>query len=338
MSDLRQVEGFEDLWRFLSPPNRRVPPALLKRWGVTPHARLARLAAGAREVVVIFKGAAHEVPALRRHLDYISRRGALELEDQDGFRLKGRHALAELAQDWEAAAQLDSRRRDAKPLSRSMVFTMPPGVDPQALEGAVRATAQERLAEKFDYVWIRHDDTRHPHAHLIVRALGRAGERFTPRLGDPDLFRQTFAAALRERGVLAEATRRYVRGVTRLPETLVLRKMRETYERGQAAAPRTLRSAYLEAAEAAFQGAAPLRPWEAQITKTQALLRGLLLKEARRLSRSTKDDERRLGQDLARFVDDMPAPDTRRLALARGLRNLNQVLLDRSGPERTRTR
>lgn len=338
MSDREQAAGFEDFWRFVSPPNHRTPPALLKRSDVTPHARLARLASGAREVVTSVTHASYNPRSLRRGLNYIARGGALELEDQDGFRLKGRGALAELVQDWDAAAQLDSRRRDEKPLSRTMIFSMPPGVDGNALEAGVRATAQACLAPKFDYVWVRHDDTPHPHAHLMVRALGRTGERFTPDRGDCDLIRQTFAAALREHGVVAEATRRQVRGVTRRSEPLMLRKMREAYERGEAAMPRTLRLAYLEAAEIAFQGDNVLRPWEEQILKAQAHVRARLLEEAARLGRSSQAADRRLAQDLAKFVEHMPAPDTRRLALARGLRDLNEVLLHQTkrGPERLR--
>lgn len=338
MSDAGQAKGFEDVWRFLSPPNRRTPPALLKQWDVTPHARLSRLVSGAPEVVVVMKKPTFHARALRRGLDYISRGGELALEDQDRFRLQGRGALRELVQDWEAAAQLDSRRRDEKPLSRSLIFSMPPHVGAAALEEAVRATAQACFASGFDYVWVRHGDTRSPHIHLVVRALGHAGERFTPGPGDCDLLRQTFAASLRELGVVAEATRRRVRGVTRFSEPLMLRKMREAYERGEAAIPRTLRSAYQEAAEAAFDAAPALRPWEAQIARTQARIRAALLEEAKRLARSPQDEDRRLGQNIARFVEQMPAPDTRRLALARGLRGLNQVLLERSkqGPDRVR--
>ncbi|MDO9249592.1 MAG: hypothetical protein Q7U11_24290, partial [Phenylobacterium sp.] len=71
-------------------------------------------------------GAVHSRPQLARHLDYITRHGALQLEDQDGFALSGREATKELAEDWAGLAAADSLRRPDSPIGRTMVFSMPP--------------------------------------------------------------------------------------------------------------------------------------------------------------------------------------------------------------------
>ncbi len=334
---MQTVSGFEDIWHLLDWPNRRKPETLLSglTLGRARPDRLVRLAAGARETVVIFTGAPRNGTRLRQHLNYISRQGALALEDQDGFRLQGRAAMAELAEDWNAMAQTDSRIRDNMPLSRSMIFSMPPGTNREAFSAAVRQTAQERLGRQFDFAWLRHDDAPHPHAHLVVRAQGEGGVRFTPRLSDGDLFRETFAASLREHGVMAEATHRVVRGVTRKSEQHVLRRMRERYEAGDCEAPRTLRSAYLEASETAFDPSVPLRPWELQISQTQSHIRGLYLRQAKLLADSSDEDDRRLAKSLQTFVSVMPRADTRRLEMARQLRELADQLKERAAYHRT---
>lgn len=301
-------------------------------------ARLARLAGGAREVVVSITGTAHDRRALKGQLDYISRRGELAMEDQDGRRLRGRTAIGDLLDDWLAMARADSRQAANAPLSRALVFSMPPGSDPQAVTAASRAAAHERFGGRFDFVWVRHDDTAHPHVHMIVRAQGRHCVRFTPDRTDLRHLREAFAAGLRTRGVLAEATPRWLRGVTRKAERPGLRKMREQFERGEGPPPRTLQAAYLEAADAAFGAGGPLRPWEVRIAERQGQVRAFYRQQAQLLESAADPQARHLAASLKAFVQAMPEPDTRRLALARHLRGLNETLLDRSGPVRERSR
>jgi len=333
-----RIKGFEDVWHGPDKPNRRTPEALLKSHPQGVHPRLARLTSGAREVVVAVVGATYGRRQLLAHLAYITRRGELGLEDQDGFALKGREALKDLAQDWAAMARADSNRRPESPLSREFVFSMPPGSDPAAVGDAARASANEAFAQRFDFTWLRHSDTSHPHVHLVARALGSRGERLNPNRADMLALREIFAGQLRSRGVDAQATLRRERGVTRKAEPIALRKMRELYERGEGPAPHTLTSAYLEAAETAFGGAAQPRPWEAQIVRRQAQVRAAYRQQADLLQRSGDPQLQRLGAALESFVAQMPAPDTRRLALARELRALNQDLAPKPPPQRERGR
>lgn len=327
MSDFRTVAGFEDVWR---PPvaRRRTAEAVL-RPGDGPgevRARLARIVRRAPEVMVKVTGRTGDAAHLRVHLGYISRNGELALEGPDGWPVLGRGEVRELAADWSVLALADSRRRANTPISLSLVLSMPAGTDPYAVRDAARAFAAEVFGERFDYVFALHTDEPHPHVHLTVLRRGVLGERLNPKKADLEAWRQTFAAALRERGVEAEATPRRARGVTRRSERTVLRKLRERAEAGRGAVGRIQRAAYQAAARTAFGGESGATPWETQLLRRQERIRSLYLGQARLLQASDVRENRQLGQAVEAFVREMPAPDTQRLALARRLRDANTQL------------
>jgi type IV secretory pathway VirD2 relaxase len=217
---------------------------------------------------------------------------------------------------------------------------MPANTDAAKVRDAARAFARETFADRFDYVFALHTDAGHPHVHLAVRALGDCGERLNPRKADLEAWWQSFARALRDRGIEAEATPRRARGVTRKPERGVLRRIRERHERGRGQ-PGTIRQAvYREAAKAAFQSGAEKTPWEVKLVDRQAKVRSLYRAQAELLKRSDRPGDRTLGAKVEAFLRSMPAPDSQRLALARELRAANQAL-DRDkwnsgGRDRTR--
>jgi type IV secretory pathway VirD2 relaxase len=263
---------------------------------------------------------------LKAHLEYVSRNGELALEGADGCPIVGRAELRELAEDWSALAMADSRRRANTPISLSLVLSMPANTDPYAVRDAARAFAAEVFGRRFDYVFALHTDDPHPHVHLTVLHHGVSGERLNPKKADLEAWRQTFAAALRERGVEAEATPRRARGVTRKAERTVLRKLRERAEAGRTPVGRIQRAAYQAAARAAFGGETELTPWERELLARQRSVRALYLAQARFLQVSVNAADRELGREVEAFVRDMPAPDTQRLALARALLEANERL------------
>lgn len=330
MSDFQTVRGFEDVWR---PPVRSryvITRSLLRPGpagtGQGVRVRLARIASRAPEVMVKVTGRTRDPGGLRAHLDYISRNGALEMEDRDGAVIAGRGAVKELAEDWSEAALTDPRRRATTPFSLSVMLSMPAGTDPTAVRDAARAFAREVFADRFDYVFALHTDADHPHVHIAVRALGDHGERLNPKKAHLEAWRQVFARALRDRGVEAEATPRRARGVTRKAERAPLLRIRERHEAGQGESARVRRAAYSEAAKAAFQGQTARTPWEARTLDRQALVRGLYLAQAQLLRRSPDPADRELGSKVQAFVRSMPQPDSQRLALARELRAANTNL------------
>lgn len=174
-------------------------------------------------------------------------------EGRDGVSIEGRREVIELARDWAAAALMDSRRRETTPVSVAVILSMPAGTDAIRLRDAARAFAAGEFADRFDYVMVLHTDQAHPHVHLTVRALGDSGERLNPKKADLERWRQSFAQALRDRGVVAEATPRRARGVTLKAERGAVRRIRQRHEAGRGpwdasrarscAWPRTSRSA-----------------------------------------------------------------------------------------------
>lgn len=326
----RIPDGFEEALR---PPvdvgRARLTPAILRpgpRGHRSLEVRVTQLARRAPEVMVKVTGRTRDAAHLRAHLDYISRNGALALGTHDGERLEGRDAAAALAADWAAEMEMDAGRRKDSPMSRSIVLSMPAGTDPRRLEEAAVAFAREVFANRFPWVSVLHDEGRHPHVHLTVRALGTAGERLNPRKADLQLWRELFAARLRERDIPAEATPRRARGIVMKAERAPVRRMRERFNAGKGPLPRVLEAARLEAGVADRK-----RPWEGAIRARQSLIRRACLALAVALARSGGQGDRELGAEIDRFVGGMPPVQTRDGAMRQRLGRPS-----RAPPERDR--
>jgi hypothetical protein len=347
MTDFGMVRGFEEVWRPPVRPRHLAPETVLEARAPLPgqvaRAKLARIAARAPEVMVKVTGRTRDSGHLRAHLDYISRNGQLELETSDGALIVGRDGVRELAVDWAAEQLADRRTREIAPFSHSVVLSMPAGTDQIALRDAARAFAVDVFTRGYadgstgghEYAFTLHTDTACPHVHLSIRSRGDRGQRLNPKKADLELWRQVFAEKLRERGVVAEATPRRARGVTRKPERGPLRKMRDRAEAGKGSVPRVRRSAYQEAAKAAFRGDVALRDWERRAAERQASIRRFYLAQAQLLARSADDSDRVLGHRVEVFVQSMPQPDSQRLALARELRDAGRGHI-KAGPDRNR--
>ena len=162
---------------------------------------------------------------IKDYMSYISRRGALALEDERGEKILGWEALLDLVQEWRyARSAIPSRsyRREAL----NIILSMPAGTDAQALFDAAREFAQTTFAPH-KFAMVLHEpqtDARshQPHVHLIVRRQAQDGTRLRPSNADLARWRQQFADELREQGIAASATRRHMRGELqpgmRLPE------------------------------------------------------------------------------------------------------------------------
>lgn len=324
MSELRTVRGFEDVWRPVADRRlltRNVALGLTAGAGpASTKARLGRIASGAPEVVVRVTGASRSARGLKSHLDYISRRGDLPLEGRDGEILTRRDDVHELAEDWAWGGQVDSRRQDQTPLARSLVVSMPQGVAPSEVFEAAREFVATSLGHEFDYVLAAHSDTDQPHVHVAVRALGETGARLNPTKADLDQWRQTFAQALRVRGVEAEATPRRARGVTLKSERTAVRKMRERHEMGQGVEPRVLAAAREQAAKMALGTSQDPDPWNVHLRERWLTARAAYGLAAKLLADSQDPADQILSQKVASFALAMPSPENRFHLLAKELR------------------
>lgn len=173
-------------------------------------------------VKVLGKGG-QDVQAVRRHLDYLSRRGDLELEIDAGERIAGKNAQKALLDDW-ALDSYEYRgrsgllpREEQRPLKlvHKLMFSMPAGTPSGKVLQAVRNFAVEEFALQHRYAMVLHTDEPHPHVHMVVKAVSEHGDRLNIRKDTLRRWRADFARHLRALGVQANATERAVRGQNR---------------------------------------------------------------------------------------------------------------------------
>src|SRR5882762_49348 len=185
---------------------------------------IARTVRRTPEVMVkVLNRGGQNLGAVARHMDYLTRKGELDIETDDGQQLKGQGTAAVLLDDWDLNLDEERRTADLKPrgmrnapkLVQKLVFSMPAGTPPQKVLTAVKNFAREEFGLKHRYAMVLHTDEPHPHVHLVVKALGADGNRLNIRRATLREWRREFARRLREQGVAANATERAVRGETR---------------------------------------------------------------------------------------------------------------------------
>jgi hypothetical protein len=170
---------------------------------------------------VINKGSSSS-EAVQGHLGYIGRKGEVELEADDGEILQDEHVGNALLEEWNLDLIEKRRKINLTPnkpkqpprLVYKLIFSMPAGTSPEKVQAAVRNFAREEFALKHRYVMALHTDEPHPHVHLLIKATSNEGHRLYVRKATLREWRKGFAHHLRELGVAANATPRYVRGVT----------------------------------------------------------------------------------------------------------------------------
>jgi hypothetical protein len=135
----------------------------------------------------------------------VSKRGNLEVEDQEGNRYKGREVIEQLAREWRHAGTHipeKSNRREAF----NVILSMPRGTEPTV----VKAAAREMVRSEFKghrFAMVLHEHQENPHVHVVVRAERDDGRRLNPRKPDLHRWRERLAEALRGYGIEAAATR-----------------------------------------------------------------------------------------------------------------------------------
>ena len=172
-------------------------------------------------VKVVNKGSS-SLAGVGGHVGYIGRQGAVELETDEGEILQGPEVGNALLEDWNLDLIQQRGRINLTPnkpkqpprLVYKLIFSMLAGTPPEKVQAAVRNFAREEFALKHRYVMALHTDEPHPHVHLVLKARSEEGQRLYLRKVTLRRWRKGFAHHLRELGVAANATPRYVRGVT----------------------------------------------------------------------------------------------------------------------------
>ncbi len=182
--------------------------------------QIARTVGRTPEVMVkVLSRGANDLTAVRKHLEYIGRKGEVDVETDGGDTMQ---SARDLLEDWDL--ELDEYRgcpdlsptdRKAPPrLVHKVLFSMPAGTPAAMVLIAVQNFCREEFALKHRYAMALHTDEPHPHVHLVIKAISEQGERLNIRKATLRRWRADFARHLRALGVPANATHRYVRGET----------------------------------------------------------------------------------------------------------------------------
>ena len=278
-------------------------------------ALIGRTARRTPEVMVkVLTKDSNNLRSVARHLNYIGRRGQLELETDDGDRVQGRNAGQRLAEDWDL--DLDQDRRDlrlaagtgrAPKLVHKIMLSMPPGTPAKGVLEAVRNFAREEFGLRHRYALALHTDEPHPHVHLVVKAVSEDGQRLNIRKATLRHWRREFARCLRAEGIAANATERAVRGESR---TCKGDGIYRATLRGDSSHSR----ARLESVAAELlKGALRVESSKARLIETR--------KQVERGWRATRDilvaqGHSELASQIRRFLDQMPPPMTDKEHLA----------------------
>lgn len=269
-------------------------------------------------VKVLSKGG-QDAKAVGRHFDYLSRRGELDLETDEGERLGGQGAQKALLEDWGLDMYEDRRRRgllargDGCPpkLVHKLLFSMPAGTPADKVLQAVRNFATEEFALQHRYAMVLHTDEPHPHVHMVVKAISEQGERLNIKKDTLRRWRSEFARHLRALGVPANATERAVRAENR---TVKLDGIYRAMRRGESS---YVANRVLEVADALARGKTIRESGKARMLETRsAVVRGWL-----RVSGVLTDQgESELAGRVRGFVDGLPLPHTERELIAEQLK------------------
>lgn len=253
-------------------------PAVKRKANRTRKLRSAakRVTGGSSEVMVkvtsFGKGAGH----VKAHLDYITRNGKLEMENDRGEIFSGKEEVKAFFKDWEKDFG-DGKRHKNQRDTMHLVLSMPETTDPESVKNSVREFAKDTFGKNYEYVFALHTDEPHPHCHVTVKCLGFDGKRLNPRKADLQQWREKFADKLRDQGVDAEASPRRSRGVVKKAEPNVIRHI----ERGDKThQPRVSKVKAAKIKEAAQELSAeakglpvPPKPWEEVIKARQREIR-----------------------------------------------------------------
>ena len=293
-------------------------PARRDRLSPEEVALIGRTVRRAPEVMVkVLSKDNNNLRSVARHLNYIGRRGRLEIETDDGEHVQGRHAGQRLVEDWDL--DLDQDRRDlqlaygngrAPKLVHKIMLSMPPGTPAKGVLEAARNFAREEFALKHRYALALHTDEPHPHVHLVVKAMSEQGERLNVRKATLREWRGKFARHLREQGIAANATERAVRGETRTHK-------RDGIYRATLRGSSTHSSARSETvASELLKGGLRVEPGKSKLMETR--------REVERGWRAASDmliaqGEPELAAHVRRFVAQMVPPTTEQECLAADL-------------------
>jgi hypothetical protein len=281
-----------------------------------------------------------DIEGVRNYMLYISRNGRLPASNEQGEQVTGRDAILDTHGSWNLELQrqtgwITARKKSGK-IERGgkieqlhqtfgVIFSMPVGTDPAGLFDAVQAFTRDHFQNR-QYLMVLHtpetdpapDSKRaeHPHVHVILRAEDDDGQRLHIYKDDLRAWREDFAAALRARGIEANATSRAERGVSlktvRGPEHHITERWRQG--KGLPSMARARR--FEEAAKELQEGRTEPKPWELAMA---ARRRDVQRELTQNVARLRQEGDHQLADQVEQFMQAMPPVDTERRQMQRAL-------------------
>lgn len=319
---MREIDGILRDWGEVASKSaakprkgRNIAGGKYKKPAKTPHisamAAREKLAATVRkapEVMVKISGGGKDMRGIKAHFDYISRNGEVEIEDEQGRIHQGKEEVRDVRDDWKGGGipYENGTKREAF----NIVLSMPPGTDRKAVKDAAREFAGE-LFSNHQYVFAAHDDEKHPHIHLAVKAVDLDGVRMNPRKADLQHWRETFAEKLREQGVEANATPRQLRGVVKKAEKQSVKHINKRYREGKGAELARVTQSQQKVVEREVKaGQKHINPAQDNISAGRKRVQQGYGAVARALAAGTAEDKQ-LALEVVQFVQQMPPVETR---------------------------
>ena len=270
------------------------------------------------EVMVKISGGGKNMPHIKSHIDYISRHGQLELEDENGDLHQGKEGLQDIEDSWVKGRIGIPHEGEKRREAFNIVLSMPPGTDRPSVKEAARTFAQEQFKDH-QYILVAHDDEKHPHVHLCVKAIDRFGVRLNPRKGDLHFWREQFAEKMREQGIAANATLRQSRGIVQKAEKQVIRHIDQAFQHNERDASSRISQAQKQAVKLDIdKNKQHINPAQDHIKATRKNVQTAYGQIARCLAKGTADDKQ-LALHIAQFIKSMPRPVTKHETLKESL-------------------
>ncbi|MEJ7928176.1 relaxase/mobilization nuclease domain-containing protein [Sphingobium sp. AN641] len=288
--------------------------------------QLGRTTKRAPQVVVKITSRIHGAASTVGAFTYAGRIGMSDqepigIETSEGKELMSAHDMMLLAREWQQWETADEARRNGA-TAIAMVFSMPPGTDPEKVREAVRDFAETDLSNR-RWVMALHTDEAHPHVHLIIAGRDNDGRRFNPNREFLQQCRERFAENLRDRGVEADATMRIARGYPPKQDPTPVLKMRE-----RGAEPDADKGRVAVIAGQSPDAGERLGERERERSKTvanHAAVREIYTRAASELEAHGGAAEADRAKALRSFVDAMPAPASARAEIIERLRTGNAL-------------
>jgi hypothetical protein len=266
-------------------------------------------------VKVLSRGAG-DLTAVRKHIEYIGRKGTVDVVTDDGEKPR---AVADLLDGWDleldehrpGADLLATDRKQAPRLIHKVLFSMPAGTPPVKVLTAVQNFCREEFALRHRYAMALHTDEPHPHVHVVIKAVSEQGVRLHIRKAMLRQWRTDFASHLRALGVPANATHRYIRGET------TSRKSDGIFRAGLRGQSTHMRARTETVARELTGGGLQIEAGKAEMLRTRSEIRRAWNVVSDILIRQQQPD---LAQQVRRFAEHMSLPMTEKEAIAAQLR------------------